>query len=151
MDLAFKKEVFAACRQWLTERVDSLEEEIEQTRLAASEETKSSMGDKYETGRAMLHLTRERLESQLAEAQRLYNAISKLEPTTSHGKAQLGSLVATDRGLFYLSVGIGKINVDNQAIFCISTSAPLGRVLMGRNTNESFTFQEKPLLIKAVV
>jgi hypothetical protein len=151
MDLAFKERVFTACKEILAEKVTTLDEEIRQTRQAASEETKSSMGDKYETGRAMLHLTRERLEGQLAQAQKSYSAVLALTPTSVHERVRVGSLVKTDRGIFYISVGIGQVRVDDQTISCISATAPIGRILIDLYSEGSTTFQGKPLSVLAVV
>nr|WKN37435.1 3-oxoacyl-ACP synthase [Tunicatimonas sp. TK19036] len=151
MDLTLKKQVFAACQTRLTERIADLREEMKETQLAASEETKSSAGDKYETGRAMLDMESERLSGQLNEARKLYDALMLLSPTKSHDKVQIGSLVATSRGTFYVSVGLGAVKVDDVAYYCISPQSPMGQVLAGLSAGEEAPFQGQTVQVMEVV
>ncbi|HSY60679.1 MAG TPA: hypothetical protein VK796_02335, partial [Cytophaga sp.] len=66
-----KNTLYAYCTDYVTERITRLKTEIKKTQSSANEETKSSAGDKYETGRAMAQLEIEKNTKQLAEAERL--------------------------------------------------------------------------------
>ena len=63
--------------------------------LSANEEGKSSAGDKYETGRAMMQIEREKAANQLEEALKLKRIIDQLQPDVHHEIATLGSVVIT--------------------------------------------------------
>lgn len=82
---------------------------IEHAQLAANEETKSSAGDKYETGRAMMQLEIEKQSVQLAEAMKLKHVLSQINPEKTTETIQSGSLVFTDQGNFYISISAGKL------------------------------------------
>ena len=56
-----KPKVHEACRVFLMQKIENLSTELEALREAAIAETKSSMGDKYETGREMMMQERNRL------------------------------------------------------------------------------------------
>ena len=53
---------------------------------AANEEGKSSVGDKYETGRAMMQIERDKAAQQLDEALKLKNIIDQISIETGQWK-----------------------------------------------------------------
>ena len=80
-------------------------------------ETKSSAGDKHETGRAMLQLEMEKAGKQWVEVQQTQVLLSKVSIQPTKGPVRLGSLVHTSNGVFFLAVSIGKLDIDGGA-FC---------------------------------
>ena len=112
----------------------------------ANQETKSSAGDKYETGRAMMHLEKEKLASQRAEALRQKKVLDQINLSPSPAVA-LGSLVQTNRGWFFVAVGLGKMSLEQEECFAISPAAPIGQALMGKVAGEACTFNGASLII----
>ncbi|GAB5417731.1 MAG: hypothetical protein Crog4KO_25200 [Crocinitomicaceae bacterium] len=99
-------------------------------------QTKSSAGDKHETGRAMAQLEQEKLSRQLIETRKTAEGLRKIDPAQPLDAIGFGSLVKTDRGYFFLSVGIGQVVVDNTTVFCITAGSPLGQKLLGKVEND---------------
>jgi hypothetical protein len=64
-----KESLYNHCMRYVQERIARIQNEIDLHQAAANEETKSSAGDKYETGRAMAQLDIERNSVQLREAE----------------------------------------------------------------------------------
>ena len=151
MNFDLKRQVFESCKDRLEKQVSGLQEELQQYKLAVSEETKSSVGDKYETGRAMLHLEQERLFNQLAEAERLYNLLTSLKPDQEFTKVQPGSLVETSQGYFCFAVSLGQVKVDNLTIYCVSLKSPVGQALVNREVGEAVSFQQRTWKILNIV
>ena len=118
---------------------------------ANSNETKSSAGDKHETGRAMAHLEQEKIAGQLSEMNKLAEILHRIDATQKHIKIQLGSLVETTIGVFYISVGIGAIEIENTTIFCMTAAAPLGKELLGKSTGTEIDWQEKKIVIVTIM
>ena len=116
----------------------SLEEALASMRQAVQTESKSTAGDKHETGRAMIHLEQEKLHSQLAEAQQLLAELSQINPTQTLVSVQKGAFVKTNRASFYLAVGLGKMNLDGGVIFVVSSQSPIGKQMLGKRLGESF-------------
>ena len=69
MDL--KKDLYLFCQAYISNRKARIEARIAAVSEALEAESKSSAGDKHETGRAMLQLEREKLGHQLAEAEKI--------------------------------------------------------------------------------
>lgn len=121
----------------LSEKINNLEKLIAETR-ASSNDTKSSMGDKYETGREMLQQEINNLQIQLNEVLKQQDFLKTVLPKQSD-KAEKGAIVKTEKGLFFISVSLGEITCENQKIICISPESPLAKAMFGKQENESFS------------
>lgn len=132
-----KSEVKAALIAEMNCRVEQIERRLSDSRDSLLNETKSTAGDKHETGRAMIQLEQEKLGKQLQSALQLKTNAAQL-PDEPHTKIQFGSLVQTKAGWFYLSIGIGKIDIAGTDVFCLSAATPLGQVLLNRKAGESY-------------
>jgi hypothetical protein len=127
--------------------MESAQQAIEITQAAANEETKSSAGDKYETGRAMMQLEMEKHVVQRAEALKLKQTLDQLSIDTHHSTAQLGSLVITSQGNFFLSISAGQFVIEDLSYIAISLSSPIGMKLKSSKVNDSFTFNDRIFLV----
>jgi len=118
---------------------------------ALTSETKSSAGDKHETGRAMLQLEREKLGAQLAEAEKMQALLHKVPVKTISASVGLGTLVVTSGSWYFIAVSAGECVYENQAVYCISPATPIGKLLLGKQEGDSFTFQSKENKILTVI
>lgn len=131
-----KQELLNIIKAKLTEKIQSFENLIAETR-ASNNDTKSSMGDKYETGREMLQQEINNLQRQLNESLNQQSVIQKIlvEPSD---KAQIGALVKTDKGLFYVAVSVGEITSEKQKVMTVSVESPLVKAMSGKKEGETF-------------
>ena len=136
----YKSEILNIIHQKLSEKIDHLEYLIAETR-AANNETKSSMGDKYETSREMLQQEINNLQIQLNENIRVRNSLKSIS-VNQHQNVGLGSLVETDKGFFYIAVSLGIIDYEKNKIFLISSESPLAQAMNGKTENEMFSMNE---------
>ncbi len=120
----------------LNQKIQYFENLIEQTR-ASNNDTKSSMGDKYETGREMLQQEINNLQTQLNEVIKQQNALKSISSKPSE-KSEKGALVQTDKGVFYISVSVGEINFNGNKIFCISSESPLAQAMNSKPADTHF-------------
>ncbi len=132
------------------QRVTDLELIIKEAQHAANNETKSSAGDKHETGRAMAQLETEKLTKQLGEALKLSELLHKINPQVKHQLIGLGSLVITTNGNFFISASLGKIELNEITYFAISSISPIGQLLIQKKENDSFSFNNKTYVINKV-
>lgn len=123
------------------QKLRHIEQLISETR-ASNNDTKSSMGDKYETSREMLQQEINRLLSQRSEIQQQLENLQKL-PITTHSKIAFGSFVETSLGSFYISESLGKVQLGNIHCIAISISSPLAQNLLGKSQGELFLIQTK--------
>lgn len=118
---------------------------------SANEETKSSAGDKYETGRAMAQIERDR-HAQLFDQLRQERAVlDRIDPDFVFQRVGLGALVTTSVGVFFVSVSAGMVVVEGQKVIAMSPQSPLGASLMGKQAGDSFLFQQKKGIIEALI
>lgn len=123
--------------QKTTEKIQGLEKLIDETR-ASNNDTKSSMGDKYETGREMLQQQINNLQIQLNEVMK-QQAFLKSIVAKSSQKVEKGAVVSTERGVFFISVSLGEITLNDYKIMCISPESPLAKAMNGKSVNDIFT------------
>ncbi len=118
---------------------------------SANEETKSSAGDKYETGRAMAQIERDR-HAQLFDQLRQERAVlDRIDPDFVFQRVGLGALVTTSVGVFFVSVSAGMVVVEGQKVIAMSPQSPLGASLMGKQAGDSFLFQQKKGIIEGLM
>lgn len=129
--------------QILEERIAKSTAALQSLKEARDKETKSSAGDKFETGRAMVQQEQERLSKQLMQLLELQKDVFQLKPSQAHESVELGSLVKTNNGNYYLSVALGRIALDGENYFALSLNSPIGKLLKGKKATDEFQFQEK--------
>jgi len=151
LSLQNKIEIHQACILHVSKSLDIYQKGIKDAQNGLQSESKSSAGDKHETGRAMLQLEAEKFGHQYKDTLSTLNFIKQLNLSEEHTKIQLGSLIETNIGLFYICSGIGSIKVNNQNIFVLSPIAPLSKILNSKTENDSFTFNRKTISIKSIV
>ena len=146
-----KSKLFIEANKIVESKINAIQNSLNEAQEGANNETKSSAGDKHETGRAMAQLETEKLTTQLSEALKLEQTLSRLDPEEKHHQARLGSLVITNNGNFYISVSIGKIELDEKVYFAISTISPIGKLLLTKKEKESFSFNGKLYVINNII
>ena len=131
-----KLKILDVVKTKVTDKIRKLENLIEETR-ASNNDTKSSMGDKYETGREMLQQEINNLQRQLNESLQQQSWIQKISGEPS-SKVQTGALVKTDKGLFYISASVGEVIFENQKIMTVSAESPLVKAMTGLTKGQNF-------------
>ena len=146
----FKGEVHAHCHQLVDARIALVHKLINEAQTAANDDTKSSMGDKYETGREMMALELRKAGEQLREGSKLKQVLSELNPDIVSKTVIVGSLVSTSIGVFYLSVSLGQVNVQGKQVFILSAVSPLGKILIDKKQGDEFEFNSRSITIKNI-
>lgn len=146
-----KHQLYTYCCNWVAQRIANAEEALASVKEAGNDETKSTSGDKHETGRAMMQGEAERYQLQLQKARELEAELQRINPEQQSESITTGSLVETAAGRFYIAIGIGKITVDGKDYFVLSEASPLGAALKGKKSGETFLFQQKQVVIKLVL
>ena len=136
-----KRELYNHCQQYVEQRIKAAQEAIDAAQHAANDETKSSSGDKYETGRAMMQLEIEKNTVQLSESLKLKHTLEQINPAQEPVSVQAGSLVITDRETFFIAISIGKVELLRETYLVISPASPIGQKLLGLKTGSTMTFQ----------
>lgn len=99
----------------LCESIVRIKQNISDIEESLLEESKSSAGDKHETGRAMLQIDRENAGKQLMEIEQVQAVLKKIDVQTTSTYARLGSLVYTSQANYFLSISIGEVKIGKSA------------------------------------
>ncbi len=132
-----KQEIIDVLHQKTAEKIQGLEKLIDETR-ASNSDTKSSMGDKYETGREMLQQQINNLQIQLNEVMKQQAFLKSIVAKPSQ-KVEKGAVVSTEIGMFFISVSLGEMTLNDYKIMCISPESPLAKAMNGKSVNDVFT------------
>lgn len=145
-----KSSLFELCEDFVKTKYALTVDIIESNRKALEQESKSTAGDKHETGRAMLHLEMEKASQQLQVVERMKDVLQRIQPSSVSRRIKLGSLVRTNKGTYYLSISAGQLEANGQYFYAVSTQSPIGKLLLGKNAGEEILFNGKTLRIEKV-
>lgn len=137
-----KELILLECEAVISAQIERAKQAMAFAQASANEETKSSAGDKYETGRALAQLERDKAARQLAEAMKLKKVLDHMKPRQHDGSVDFGSVVVTDKGYFFIAAGLGQIEVEQHKLFVLSQMSPLGRRLVGNVAGETVEFND---------
>ena len=140
---AIKEQLYRKCQEFVNRKIDAAQGGIDELQESANMETKSSVGDKYETNRAMIHIEREKYSAQLLESQKMQKVISQINPEKTDQKVELGSLVLTNVGNYYVCIAAGKVKLEGKDYFIISQASPIGQQLKGKKKGDTFNFNKR--------
>lgn len=145
-----KNTLFKHCQKFVENRIETIQKTISSNQKALQSETKSSAGDKHETGRAMLQLEMEKTGLQLQSIQKMQVTLSKINIENTSTNAHLGSLVETNNAIYFLSISAGEINVENKKYYAVSVSSPIGKLLLGKKKNDELIFNRNQITILSI-
>jgi transcription elongation GreA/GreB family factor len=146
-----KKNVLSRALEVIEANIDACQKMVNATNEAKNSDTKSSAGDKHETARAMAQIEFENQSKQLQNALLLKTELEKVKPDATPNKVGFGSLVFTSQLNYFISVGLGKIEVEGELFYCISLASPIGEVLKNAAVGETVSFRNQAIDIKRLV
>ena len=144
-----KQLIYNQCLTYVQQRINTAAEAMRAAQESANSESKSSAGDKYETGRAMAQLECDRHAQLLADAQRMKQELEQLDLTPAT-LIRPGSLAKTDRGTFFISISAGRISLEGQDYMAVSAASPIGTALRGKRVGEVAVFNKIRYVVEAV-
>ncbi|QRM88646.1 3-oxoacyl-ACP synthase [Lacinutrix sp. WUR7] len=149
--LHLKKNLYDTCFQFIENRLLTVQKTINEIQESLTSETKSSAGDKHETGRAMLQLEREKAGNQLSEIVKVKEALSKISVEKTSPTIGLGSVVYTTKANYYIAISAGELTVDKENFYAISPNTPIGKLLFGKGVGDAVLFRDLTFEVKKVV
>ncbi len=129
--MLLKEKIYRVFQQILLEKINALQQNLQELHNSAANETKSTAGDKHETALAMLQIEQENKRRQLKELQLQQAAFNRINPGLISAEILNGALVETDKGYFFISIALGKIIFDGMNVYALSPTSPLGQKMRG--------------------
>ena len=151
MEQSIKRQLFDFCKDFADKRVSRIRKEMADFKESLNDETKSSAGDQYETGRAMLQLELEKSGVQLAEAEKMTKVLDLVNIKTQANYVGLGNLVKTTKANYFLAISAGEFKGDGIAVYCISSETPIGKLLFTKQVNDVVKFNASEIKILEIL
>lgn len=148
--ISIKKSLLHQCSELIGEKISILEKMTADIQDAANNETKSSAGDKYETGRAMMQQERSKYESQLANARRMRMRLYQIKPDVVFGAVAFGAVAKTTFANYFIAISAGRMEVEGEKFYVISPEAPLAQLILQKNAGDTFVFNDKEMKVLEV-
>jgi hypothetical protein len=145
-----KQDLYQQCLTYVQTRMDAAQQAIDEAQQAQKDDTKSSAGDKYETGREMAQQETDRNMAQLTEANKLKIILNTINPLTSSSQVENGSVVITNNGNFYIAISAGSLVVNAVRYFAVSLASPIGIKMRGLKAGGVFSLNGKDYIINSV-
>ena len=140
---SIKEKLYKACEAYVEERIKRIEAAMAGLESDLENETKSSAGDKYETGREMINLEINKLAEQLQQFKNLRNTLNVAKSRTNNGSAQLGTAVKTNMANYFIAIPADRIIVDGEEYFAIGANSPIAQLLLHKKAGEEISFNGK--------
>ena len=142
-----KSQIQANLRSILENTLEEARREYLLAKESRDSDTKSSAGDKFETGREMMQREMDKLS---ALVDNTLNSIAKLDRIADLPASMViseGSLVETDQETYFISIGYGKLD----SIYAISIESPLGVELKGKKVGDRVEMRGRNITIKSIL
>ncbi len=149
--MSLKLELYQLCESFIEKRFKTIQKTIEELHASLLSETKSSAGDKHETGRAMLQLEREKAGQQLAEIQKQSQLLDRINISKPSKIIRPGSLVYTTNVNYFITVSAGELKQGEQSFYAISLHTPIAKLLLGKTIGDQIAFRDQEFIIKRVL
>ena len=106
--MSLKAALVQHCLSFLSQKIETIEDTISELKRSAASETKSSVGDKYETGRAMIQLEIEKNLGQLKIWKSQYAEVERIDPNKSSNRVVSGAIVKCSNANYFIAQACAK-------------------------------------------
>lgn len=142
-----KVEIHETILKLLTNSIVHATKDYELAKESRDSDTKSSAGDKFETGREMMQREMDKISASIDQSKNQLNFLSKINLNRPYSIVDIGCLIITDQDIYYISIGLGKVEINAEIIYAISLDSPIGQLFKGKRVGDILEFRGKTLKI----
>lgn len=135
-----KPKLIEKCLQILNERAENAKKAMEELQQSANEYGLPK--DRYDSFRAQVLRKRDLFAEQYQKTIDELELIKKIDPEKISKKVEFGSIVITDKQKLFVSVSLGKIELEKDVFYAISAQVPIYKALQNKTAGEKFEFNE---------
>lgn len=140
--IAIKQKLMAECVRLQKNVVNNAKEAMQDAQMSANEHD-GAMEEKFDSYREELQNKRDMFARQLDQG---LDDLAFLNQVNSHKEfetAVLGAVVITEMQNLFISISLGKIEVNGKQYFAVSTMAPIFKAMAGLKKGDTFEFRGK--------
>ena len=145
-----KKRIVEFITLLIKDKTQLLKFELDSINKEKNNINKSSAGDKFETSRALMQTEYDKIHNQLLILKNQLRAIKSISLSDKKNKVGVGSFIKTNKSFYFISIGLGKQIIDNNDIYIISLSSPIGKLLNNKKKGDKIVFNNNEELIENI-
>ena len=137
--MTIKQQLLQICNEQVEKRITDYKNEIDLIKESIESNDKGGSDDD-DSGNGKLLNDLEKNMGYLNDARKTQDYLKLVKANLLSTSAALGSLVKTDSLHFFISISVGKIEIDNQDYYAISLQSPIGQLLKQKSAGDTFEF-----------
>lgn len=106
--------------------------------------------DRYDAYKTKLMRQIELFSKQLAQANLVLTTLQRIPTEKQNETVEFGAIVTTNKQKLFVSVGMGKIELDGETYFAISPNVPIYNALKGKSAGDSVKFNNMDFNIVSI-
>ena len=143
-----KEEIHQTLIKQLEEQIQQAVRDLGLAKESRDSDTKSSAGDKYETGREMMQREMDKLNASVDIYRQQLIKLKSIDPLKTTDFVTHGSCIKTNFETYYMAIGMGQMQIASETIYVISPESPLGTLLMGKKVGDTIELRGRQINIK---
>jgi len=143
-----KGKLLAKCINQQSEVIRQLQQEISDAQKQANDYGQPK--DRYDAFRTKLMRQIELYAKQLDKANILINTLQKINLEKDLTEVEFGALVITNKQKIFVSVGLGKVDLDGDVYYAVSPQVPIFNALKGKRKGDEVVFNGMTLVVEDV-
>ena len=137
--MSIKQELLQVCMDYVNKRISNYKLEMDTIKESIENNDKGSSEDD-DSGNGRLLNDLEKNAQHLNDATKMLEILKQINPKIQNESGTLGSIVYTQTNTFFLSVSVGKIELENSSYFAISLQSPIGMLLKNKTKGDQINF-----------
>lgn len=143
-----KEKLLARCFELQSEVVENIEHAMDEAQKSANEYGQEK--DRYDSYRTQLLRKRDMFARQLQQALDRFEILKRIDASAVYERVGFGSAVVTNRQNMFISIGLGRFEMDNKTWYAISPQVPVYESMKGLKQGDSFVFRGQKTIIEDV-
>jgi len=145
-----KEELLQACLDHVNKSINNYKLEMETIKDSIENNDKAG-DDDDDSGNGKLLNDLEKNAQHLNNSTKMLEILKQINPKIQNESGGLGSVIYTQSNVFFLSVSVGKIELDNSNYFAISLQSPIGMLLVNKKKGDRITFNGTSYTITNII
>ena len=137
--MSIKQELLQVCMDYVKKRIYNYKLEMETIKESIENNDKVNSEDD-DSGNGKLLNDLEKNAQHLNDATKMLETLKQINPKIYNESGALGSIVYTQTNIFFLSVSVGKIELEGSSYFAISLQSPIGVLLRNKIKGDQINF-----------
>ena len=148
--MSIKQDLLQVCTDYVNKRIYNYKLEMDTIKESIENNDKSNDEDD-DSGNGKLLNDLEKNAQYLNDAAKMLDILKQINPKTQNQHATLGSIVYTQSSIFFLSVSVGRIDLEGSSYFAISLQSPIGMLLKNKEKGDSINFNGTSYTITNII